>query len=465
MWRLALLIFVVFTASAAALSAAENFPFTAYVAEEEAEVRSGPGTEYYSTDRLSYRTAVAVYRRDAGGWLAIKPPDNSFSWVPAAKLWMTDQKGVAEVVTDDALSWVGSRVENVGEHKWQVRLQRGERVEVLGEKRIYNEIQKTTEAWYQIAPPAGEFRWIHDRSVSHQSGELTTTNLPPQLANTQTPAPDSQVRVANFVEATNKSEPPKSEPSKNGPWVLQQTAGETPITPSISATPANVSPSGTSVPITPIPPRERVNVATRVSPDDLKAFDRQTLLEAGTARPKTGADDEFTDIEAQLALMVSKDAAFWHLDRLREQTEALVENGKTPLERGRARLLLEKIAQFEDLQRRHIQVDRGVIVSPATGTIATAAPGLPDGPYAPRCDSSGWLVPVHATNKAAPPYAIMDDNGKVVQYVTPAPGVNLHRYVKKRVGIYGQKTETTMPLNAPVLTAHRVIDFERNVAR
>jgi hypothetical protein len=54
----------------------------------------------------------------------------------------------------------------------------------------------------------------------------------------------------------------------------------------------------------------------------------------------------------------------------------------------------------------------------------------------------------------------MDDQGQVIQYVTPAPGVNLHLYERKKVGIYGQKG-TAASLNAPMITAHRIVDLDR----
>ena len=37
----------------------------------------------------------------------------------------------------------------------QVRLEKGERVELLDEKPTGD------GKWYEIAPPAGEFRWVH----------------------------------------------------------------------------------------------------------------------------------------------------------------------------------------------------------------------------------------------------------------------------------------------------------------
>ena len=54
---------------------------------------------------------------------------------------------------DDVASRIGSRL-NDKHNAAQVRLKKGELVEVLDEEKFGD------ETWYKIAPPAGEFRWI-----------------------------------------------------------------------------------------------------------------------------------------------------------------------------------------------------------------------------------------------------------------------------------------------------------------
>ena len=46
-------------------------------------VVAGPGHRFYATDRLSRGTKVQIYREEPSGWLAIRPPEGSFSWTPA----------------------------------------------------------------------------------------------------------------------------------------------------------------------------------------------------------------------------------------------------------------------------------------------------------------------------------------------------------------------------------------------
>jgi len=35
-------------------------------------------------------------------------------------------------------------------------------------------------------------------------------------------------------------------------------------------------------------------------------------------------------------------------------------------------------------------------------------------------------------------YVLQDQTGKIIYHVTPSPGVNLSRYLKKRIGVNGQ---------------------------
>src|SRR5262249_47385266 len=78
---------------------AEQFPYTAYCNSDDIYVRSGPGKNYYPTEKLSKGAAVEIYRHDPGGWYAIRPPEGSFSWVPADALKPTGN-GLAVVVKD-----------------------------------------------------------------------------------------------------------------------------------------------------------------------------------------------------------------------------------------------------------------------------------------------------------------------------------------------------------------------------
>src|SRR5690348_6782522 len=99
---------------------AESPPYEARVIVSGAQVQSGPGDNYYPTDNLNQGDAVEVYREKPGGWLAIRPPEGSFSWIAARDLILKDST-IAEVAKDDVASRIGSRL-NDRHNAAQVRL-------------------------------------------------------------------------------------------------------------------------------------------------------------------------------------------------------------------------------------------------------------------------------------------------------------------------------------------------------
>jgi uncharacterized protein YgiM (DUF1202 family) len=122
------------TAAAADAPVEDGFPYPVYVAVENAEVVAGPGQRFYATDRLTRGTQVEVYREEASGWLAIRPPDGSFSWVPAEFIERSPDDRDVGRVKDATQAWIGTAAEQVSEHRPQVTLKTGELVQILGEK-------------------------------------------------------------------------------------------------------------------------------------------------------------------------------------------------------------------------------------------------------------------------------------------------------------------------------------------
>ena len=108
--------------------AAEQFPYKAYVNSEDVYIRSGPGKNYYATDKLAKGQPVEIYRHDPGGWYAIRPPEGSFSWVQADCLKPQGER-LAVVEKDRAMCFVGTRFSSARDVH-QVRLDIGEQVEI-----------------------------------------------------------------------------------------------------------------------------------------------------------------------------------------------------------------------------------------------------------------------------------------------------------------------------------------------
>src|SRR5688500_15204735 len=148
--------FLLAAAAALPVLAEEQFPYTAYINSDDVYVRSGPGQNYYPTSKCKLGEAVEVYRHDPGGWYAIRPPEGSFSWVATRYLRLGRDK-IATVNGDRVVARVGSSFSDIRD-VIQVRLERGEEVEVLETKTL--DAAQGGEKWAKVAPVSGEFRWV-----------------------------------------------------------------------------------------------------------------------------------------------------------------------------------------------------------------------------------------------------------------------------------------------------------------
>ncbi len=157
-----------------------QFPYQALVLNEEATIHSGPGQVHYPTQQMKQGQAVEVHRHDPGGWCAIRPVKESFSLVPESTLELVDV-GIGKIIEDGTRAWVGTELGAVDKPLWQVKLQKDELVEVLG-KVSWPSPEGHSTTWYQIASPAGEFRWIRmsdiqlpaSQSMSEMNQRATT---------------------------------------------------------------------------------------------------------------------------------------------------------------------------------------------------------------------------------------------------------------------------------------------------
>ena len=151
-----------------------EFPYTAIVLSSGTQVHSGPGDSHYATHDLKENELVEVYRHDPGGWCAIRPPEKSFSLIPETAVKKIS-KDVAEVLANGTQAWVGTVLGPVESPLWQVKLKKGERVAIVGEASWPHSSGKSV-VWYQIEPPAGEYRWVRMSDLQLPPASDVATN-------------------------------------------------------------------------------------------------------------------------------------------------------------------------------------------------------------------------------------------------------------------------------------------------
>ncbi len=371
----------------------EFSPYPAVITHDQTPVHSGPARVHYATDYLRAGETIEVWRHDPGGWCAIRPPDTSFSWVVKKHVTITDDPNVGRLERDDINAWVGSTDDSISEYLWQVRLRRGELVEILG-TRDGVAADGSDEDWYRIAPPAGEFRWIQARYFQRAQSSGNATAKPTAWTTANRNAADSQVTQFQ-VDAAQE------------------------------------------------------DMAT--APD---------------------GDEELVRLNIELSQILARELRLWELTALREKAVAALGRSASDLDRGNARLLIEKIDSFDALKKK---MELGSDAAPAeqelpssaasdvtiTQSAPDAAVDLESNGITPRYDGEGWLVPVVPFDREAPAYAIVDADGKIQQYLSPAPGLNLHRYLRREIGVYGRRGYIPSA-DVQHITAHRVVVLDRH---
>ncbi len=481
-----------------------QYPYELTIERDGVEVRSGPSLDFYVTDRLSSGEGIEVYRREPGGWLAIRPPDDSFSLVKRSRL-KPSGRNVATVLRDGTTCRVGSLVADTDQNATHVLLHAGELVELLEPLRKDQPTQSddTKETWVRIWPPAGEFRWVRaddlqevDRSESpgHEDREEPANSdagraEPPgassapsndEKVDTSTTSAGAAKEVVRVPTETSVHVPPEKAPSQletptepqapsepvrqdshaeDSEWRertdSEQADGELVRVPSsLQPTPVAATDAGEDS-------SEEQSETQVDQPEQEKPQQEKPDASAPVWVSRHRALQEDLDgLELELAMMVSQEMRAWRLDSLRKRVEQAASRLGDPVQQRRAQDLLARIGGFERL------ADRASGADTDSSAVQPLIPSPPNRDATPattvKYDGSGWLVPVHATNGTVPPYALLDVQGDVMQYVSPTPGLNLQRYVRKRIGVFGQQG-FVRSLNKPHVTAERVVDLGRHL--
>lgn len=404
--------------------AGEQFPYRASINANDVYLRSGPGQNYYPTDKLPYGSEVEVWRHDPGGWYALRPTQQSFSWVSAEFLKPTED-GLAEITGDNVVVRVGSEFSDVRD-VIQIHLSRGEEVEVREAKRIGS--GPAAQTWYKISPPAGEFRWVHGKYVDR---DLKQTEADRRTPSRNRLIPDAE----NDSSASRRAEHTESLRRDGRDYDRRIDDG--------------------------IAPLEEASDADHEATDASAAQDSRDHEDAHTvgtrSQRQAALDREIDELNLALSKMVAEEPTIWSFDELRTQAEAALERGSTAIQRGRARLILSKIDRFEGVKQRMAQFEKAVSETERLDIMASSRARRTGA--GPRFDGVGRLARVQSRSPGVPSYALTDPSGAVRYYVTPAPGVNLQRYVGREIGVSGGSGYIP-ELKGRSVTAQRVMPLD-----
>lgn len=439
------------------LRAEETFPYTAYVQSKDVYVRSGPGENYYPVLKMAPGETVEVYRHDPGGWYAIRPPEGSFSWVSAEFIKPTDGN-LAVITGERVMARVGTAFSDLRD-VIQVRLDRGEEVEVIEAKHFGT--GPAAKTWYKIAPPAGEFRWVAGKFLDHQPPEREVREKGPEnnLLIARHSGKKKQVEVEpdedDFVE--------DHKPARRARYDEGADDEETPVRLASGYRRKTTARDLDDEEFDREPsPSERANYAYR---DSRVSYEKESPVRVRTPSGRTKQQtlsDELEQLDLDLSKMVIEEPTVWDFSDIGARAERIAGRVDNAVDRGRARDILRKIVRFEEIQERYLRVvdvradtdrrNQQLVASSrayrepnrneVTPTTVATTPvrsldTLPSADKNSGYDGVGRLMQVVSRNNGAPQFALLDKSGAVRYYVTPAPGVNLQKYLGREVGISG----------------------------
>lgn len=439
---LSALLALVAAASRAEPAPPATLPVTVGLANFHTYLRSGPGDDFYPTERLVRGAEVEVWAIDEAGWCAVRPVAGSSSWMRAADVEPLDtaDRGsrprgayTGVVVTDGAVARVGSQLNDL-RHVSQVALEAGERVRVIEEVTVAS--GRHAGAWIRIEPPSGEFRWVPGEELALPEGLAVEVEQPVATAGLSA-AGEALAAIRDAGSAVSQavaeieavpSGPPGSEP----PGLLP---GGNAFTRLVSGW----LPRGTNV----------FDPAPAAAP---------TAVDAGaTAVPA----DELADIDLALSLAVTGTSADWNLAPLRDRLRIVSARASSPSERTRAQAIDARLARFESIQagqRALVQATPAAAEPVRIGGMWSSLSALGSRPIRPgvlpggapaggqptwtppdQAETTGRLATVISRRPEAPRWALVDDQNNVIVFVTPQPGVNLAPLVGQQVTVRGAK--------------------------
>ena len=427
--------------------------YPAQVIRTRAEVYSSPTSAKYVCDVLQRGAQVDVYLETADGYLAIRPTPGCYSWVESSSVEIHRGTSTATVTKPSTASWIGGQGDQVVQYIRMVKLDRDEVVHVLGSGVLSLGPAGRALALYRIAPPAGEYRWIHKRDVRSLEAE--------GFEATASSSESRFIREANNVRQVQYQSSRPMPPLTSTSQITNRFVPRW-LTPTMGR-----------------PNSQRVAEIIEARPASYalqNGFpDTVTTEEFGVDH--SGRTYQLSELELQLSQMVAQKTEGWDFTVLRSRTLRLLDQVDS-VERAGVQQLLQSIARFQDIRQQRLDISNsrlGVVPLRVTNLNADTLPIeftnlKPDTidrgvltaeaqrtPY----EATGYLMQVHSTRRDAPRFALVDEQGDVKVFVTPVPGLNLSHYLKKHIGVFGRRGYLYR-LKTQHITITRVVDLARH---
>ncbi len=133
-------------------TAMPDFPYKAKITGDRVNIRSGPGTQYYSCGKLNTGDKVIVVGLKFS-WSRVVAPDDCFSWISKQYVKIDPNEPGTGVVTGDRVRVYAGSPNLIPMHSTEVQTwaNTGDRVELLGEEQ---------GGYYKIKPLEDCYLWV-----------------------------------------------------------------------------------------------------------------------------------------------------------------------------------------------------------------------------------------------------------------------------------------------------------------
>lgn len=419
--------------------------YAATVRVSQTPVRSAPFADQYASAYLNQGEQVQVYRETRNGFLAIRPLHDSYSWVRADELELHSDGEHATVRRSRVPSWIGSFRDESVNYGYTVLLNKGEVVTVLGRQELTLSSGRQAQQYFKIAPPAGEFRWVHKQFIERANVQIPLT----RPSNTDL---ESDVVLASYDDTASSS-------TDVSGWGT-----------------ANYIPRW-------IKPSEflKVRMQDRVKRDravPARKPDADTPFQVASFQTQPTDTKTVSELEIAISEMATRSSDSWDIGFLRDQANRLL-SSSSAAQQGAIERLIQRLDQYQKIKDEKQQIastnlsslpprstDLNTRKLPFEEADINAAGEIGSGVLSAEArrtayTETGYLVRVRSTRNDAPEYALVDAQGEVKVFISPQLGLNLSTYVRRHVGVFGRRGYLYR-LKTQHVTVDRVVDLARH---
>jgi hypothetical protein len=395
-------------------------------------------------------------------WLAIEPPAGEFRWILASQLSRQPLQGTQSK----------ERIVSQGQSLWKSQ----------HEARAARQARQETRASAisdrpSVAPsPSQPHTHMAHESRAHESRTAKDDSI---HIITGSPADHLSVQSQQPLSSSDTTSPPASPSANLMDSATSETQGSSP--PRVHFGVLTTQPNNLPGPFS-------GQKATSQNPGE------PLMTNASEITPSAQNHvDRLSELQVRLSLMVVQDPKQWQFEQLRQEANNLISQSDSSIFRDKTRDFLGQITLFERVRSRRIEPavlptrgkpspmllagqDQSLEQEQApnhstdisTGNLSTLQPqrqqdmrqraksDLDAGRVGKdstedqiaarnktsdtvRYDAVGLLKPVVSRSDHSPHYALVDDKGKVVSFVTPTTDVNLQPYIGRRIGVNGTR--------------------------